>query len=126
MDFGKPFFPETTEVKGDGPTNGRHPVVRFTLHIEAVLEKIKTGGYSQVTLEKGLKASKIEDGVGGQIMGLNTIVFKNFDKKAEGGNPNPLRIWEARITRSPSFGVGTWSSKPTRHLSFGRNPSFDR
>ena len=95
-----------TEIESDGSANGRHPVIGITLHVEAVLEKIETGGYSQITLEKGLVASKIEDGGWGQIMGLDAIMFKDFNKKGRWGNPNPLRMWEARITRSPSFEIG--------------------
>ena len=71
MDFGEPFLSETPEVKSDCSANRRHSVIGVTLHIEAVLKEIQTGGYSQITLKKGLVASQIENRIRGEFVGLN-------------------------------------------------------
>ena len=68
MDFWKPFFPETPEVECNSSANGRHPVIRIMLHVEAVLEKVKTGGYSQVTLKESLVASEVKNRIGSKIV----------------------------------------------------------
>ena len=69
------------EIEGNGSTDWKHSFMRIALHIEAVLEEIQTGGYSQITLKESLVSSQVEDGVGGKIMRLDTVVFTGFHEK---------------------------------------------